>query len=316
MLMAFALSYRSAQSVAGRAYEELLDAKAELDSVQASLALVQDAMMTRRDELDAVMAEVVQRQQARMVLLANLQQDLLKRSVPVTVDAAAGVLRLPESLLFDSGVATFRPAGEHALAELAAVLLDLLPCVTLAPVSLTGSCQNAPTPLLETLLVEGHTDVEPIRGGKFADNWELATARSIGVFKALIASAPALESLRNSNGEALLGVSGYEARRPVKSATGEAARRQNRRIDLRFVLAGPSEASMDRLRRLLKASRDQRSSWRRRRHVVRGTVLTNSPPGVPSHQSSTRGANEVNHKLPTPDQGATYRLLCQDNFNL
>ncbi|MFZ1429461.1 MAG: hypothetical protein WAS21_22130 [Geminicoccaceae bacterium] len=257
MLMAFALSYRSAQSVADTDHEELLDAMAELDSVRAYLASAQDAMVTRRDVLEALMADVVQRQQARMVLLATLQWDLLERSVPVTVDAANGILRLSESLLFDSGVATLRPAGEHALAELAAVLLEILPCVTLAPVSLTGPCRNEPTPLLQTLLVEGHTDAEPIRGGVFADNWELATARSIGVFKALIAFAPALENLRNQDGEALLGVSGYEARRPVTSATGEEAQRQNRRIDLRFVLAGPSEADIDRVRRRLEALKDQ-----------------------------------------------------------
>lgn len=257
MLMAFALSYRGAQTQVDAVHAQLLDAKAELHSASADLAVVQDAVAARREALEILVAEVMRREQARVTLLAALQHELLERSVPVSSDAANGVLRLSESLLFDSGSATLRPDGERALAQLAAVLLEILPCMTVAPASLARTCSDGPTSLLETLLVEGHTDAEPIHGGGFADNWELATARSIGVFKALIAFAPGLESLRNDHGEVVLGVSGYEARRPVTRASGEEARRLNRRIDLRFVLAGPGAIEIDRLRRRLDALRDQ-----------------------------------------------------------
>ena len=257
MLMAFALSYRGAQTQVDAVHAQLLDAKAELHSARADLAVVQDAVAARREALEILVAEVMRREQARVTLLAALQHELLERSVPVSSDAANGVLRLSESLLFDSGSATLRPDGERALVQLAAVLLEILPCMTVAPASLARTCPDGPTPLLETLLVEGHTDAEPIQGGGFADNWEVATARSIGVFKALIAYAPGLESLRNEHGEVVLGVSGYEARRPVARASGEEARRLNRRIDLRFVLAGPGAIEIDRLRRRLDTLRDQ-----------------------------------------------------------
>ncbi len=252
MLMAFALNYRTAENRADADHEQLLDATAELNSARASLAAVQDIVDARRDALEVILADVMQRDQARLTMLLALQTELRDRSVPVAVNAADGVLRLSESLLFDSGAAMLRPEGEHALAQLAAVLLKVLPCVTLAPGSLTQPCRDRPGPILETVLVEGHTDAKPIRGGVFADNWELATARSIGVFKALIAYAPGLESLRNEHGEALLGVSGYEARRPVVRTADEAGQRLNRRIDLRFVLAGPSGVEIERVRHRLE----------------------------------------------------------------
>lgn len=252
MLMAFALNYRTAENRADADHEQLLDATAELKSARASLAAVQDVVDARRDALEDILADVMQRDQARVAVLAAMQEELRDRSVPVTVNAGDGVLRLSEGLLFDSGAATLRPEGEHALAQLAEVLLKVLPCVTRAPGALTQSCRDGPGPILETVLVEGHTDAKPIRGGAFADNWELATARSIGVFKALIAYAPGLESLRNERGEALLGVSGYEARRPVARSTDEDGQRLNRRIDLRFVLAGPSGVEIDRVRHWLE----------------------------------------------------------------
>lgn len=253
ILMAFALNYRTAQDQADADHEQLLDATAELDTARASLTATQDAVTAQHGALEVLLADVTQREQARVVMLAALQRELLRRSVPVTVDVADGILRLSESLLFDSGSAVLRPEGEHALAQLAAVLLEVLPCVTLAPAALTGFCQEASRPLLETVLIEGHTDAAPIRGGAFADNWELSTARSTGVFKTLISAAPELESLRNQHGEALLGVSGYEARRPVTRSAGEPAQRLNRRIDLRFVLTGPSGAEVHRVRRRLEA---------------------------------------------------------------
>ena len=230
---------------------------------------------TRRTVLpEEVKQTITLASSVRVMLLAALQHELLERSVPVSSDAANGVLRLSESLLFDSGSATLRPDGERALVQLAAVLLEILPCMTVAPASLARTCPDGPTPLLETLLVEGHTDAEPIHGGGFADNWELATARSIGVFKALIAYAPGLESLRNEHGEVVLGVSGYEARRPVTRASGEEARRLNRRIDLRFVLAGPGAIEIDRLRRRLDrlGELDRRRGRQRPDHLHRSRV--------------------------------------------
>jgi chemotaxis protein MotB len=98
------------------------------------------------------------------------------------------------------------------------------------------------------VLVEGHTDDRPISTSAFADNWALASARAINTFKALLAYEPSLSALLNERGEALLGVSNYEAQRPVSLGPTPQDRRLNRRIDLRFLIAAPSEAQLDAIR--------------------------------------------------------------------
>ena len=36
---------------------------------------------------------------------------------------------------------------------------------------------------LDTIFVEGHTDCMPYRGGRFDDNWDLATTRSNNIWR-------------------------------------------------------------------------------------------------------------------------------------
>jgi chemotaxis protein MotB len=247
MLMGFALSYRSAEEQAEQDRSQLMQDSAEVVAER-------EALMAQRDALGEVATELLQRDEARAALLTAVQQELQGRAVAVAIDAANGVLRLPESLLFDSGAASLRPEGETALQAVAEALMQALPCVTGAPAMLAQRCPPGSAPLLEALLIEGHTDEQPIRGGAFADNWQLASARGVNTFKALTAARPDLELLRNVRGEALLGVSAYEARRPVASGTTVEQRRLNRRIDLRFLVAAPAGDDLDQLRRRFDAA--------------------------------------------------------------
>ncbi|HEX6010226.1 MAG TPA: hypothetical protein VFY87_00185 [Geminicoccaceae bacterium] len=282
MLMGFALNYRSAEGLAQADRSRLLVESArvaterewlaverdrlaaERDRVAAQrdrlarerdgVAAERDALLAQRDSLGRVASDLVERDEARAALLTRLQQALLDRAVPARVDAANGILRLPENLLFDSAAAELRPEGEQALAVVAEVLAEVLPCVARAPRAVVDHCPPGSAPLLEALLIEGHTDDVPIRGGEFADNWQLSTARGVNTFKTLTRFSPALEALRNARGEALLGVSGYEARRPAVPDAEAGQRRLNRRIDLRFLVAAPAREELDRLRRRLDAA--------------------------------------------------------------
>jgi chemotaxis protein MotB len=94
------------------------------------------------------------------------------------------------------------------------------------------------------VLIEGHTDDRPIRGGPFEDNWALSAARARNTYLALIDAEPGLDAIENASGEALLGLSGYAARRPAIDAATDEARRVNRRIDLRFLPRGPDAAAL------------------------------------------------------------------------
>jgi chemotaxis protein MotB len=216
---------------------------AERDQLAAErdrLAAERDRLAGERDELGAVTDYLLRDERIRSAMLAAVQALLRERRVEVSLDPANGILRLPESLLFDSARAVLRPEGERALRELAAVLARSLPCYSRAPRVQQIDCRLAPKPLLEAVLVEGHTDTVPISTAEFADNWQLASARAINTYKALLGYESSLAQLKNARGEDLLGVSAYEAHRPVAPETTTDGRRLNRRIDLRFLIAAPS----------------------------------------------------------------------------
>jgi flagellar motor protein MotB len=132
---------------------------------------------------------------------------------------------------------------------LAAVFARTLPCYSRAPAVQQSDCPIAPKPLLEAVLIEGHTDDVPISTSAYEDNWELGSARAINTYKALHDFEPSLGALHNHRGEDLLGVSSYEAHRPVSSDRSAEGLRLNRRIDLRFLIAAPPEQELNQIRR-------------------------------------------------------------------
>jgi flagellar motor protein MotB len=268
LLMAFALNYRTAEDRAARTQAELIrdrdavslekdrlarqrDALAEQ---RDRLALERDQLTRERDAISAVTDHLMRNNRIRSDMLAAVLSALHEREVDVALDPANGIVRLPESLLFDTGLAVLRPEGARALRVLAAVLARTLPCYSRAPAIQQSDCPIAPRPLLEAVLVEGHTDDRPIRTSEFADNWELASARAINTYKALLEYEPSLTELSNDRGEALLGVSDYEAQRPVSLEPTPDGRRLNRRIDLRFLIAAPSEEQLNKIRSRVRAA--------------------------------------------------------------
>jgi chemotaxis protein MotB len=262
LLMAFALNYRSAENQAAETEAQLTRERDgvsiekdrlsierdALASQRDQLALERDRIAAERDEISAVTDHLMRDNRIRTDMLATVLALLREREVEVTLDPENGIVRLPESLLFDTGEAVLQPRGVRALRELAAVLALTLPCYSRAPAIQQSDCPTVAKPLLEAVLVEGHTDDRPISTSTFADNWQLASARAINTYKALLAYEPSLSALLNDRGEALLGVSNYEAQRPVSLGPTPEDRRLNRRIDLRFLIAAPSEAQLDQIR--------------------------------------------------------------------
>jgi chemotaxis protein MotB len=121
------------------------------------------------------------------------------------------VLRLPESVLFDTGEARVKDTSTSTLKVIAPELRDRSVDVR----------------------VEGHTDNVPISKGRFRSNWELSTTRAIAVM--LVLSTEGIQDSRVS-------VAGYGEFRPVASNATEDGRKQNRRVDLVITLTAPPEA--------------------------------------------------------------------------
>lgn len=195
--------------------------------------------------------EAEERQIARRHLIETLARDLSDRNIEVVADPNAGLLHVSGDLLFDSGSYILKEEARQTVKVLADVLGKVLPCYAEGGVR-TG-CPQDSEPILEALLVEGHTDHQPYRDaqGKSFGNDRLSTERALTVFEELWQSRTGLDGLRNTDQLALLGFSGYGDRRPLPDAQGltETDYKRNRRIDLRFVLTPKTSSEFEELRK-------------------------------------------------------------------
>jgi chemotaxis protein MotB len=252
MLTVFALNYREAEQKQEVSRAELEAAKEE--------ARLQTARADRLRNLLEQAAAQLQRDMeassnARDRLLTSLETTLSQHNIQVWVDRRAGILHLPGDLLFGTLSATLAPKQRESVGILADALAQTLPCFT--PIPDRTHCDLADLPILETVLVEGHTDRRPIGnvGTGFRDNDQLSTERALAVFAELHHVQPSLDELRNADRSyQLLGVSGFGAQRPLPQAQGntDADYALNRRIDLRFLLARTAE--LERLRGQIEAA--------------------------------------------------------------
>jgi flagellar motor protein MotB len=75
----------------------------------------------------------------------------------------------------------------------------------------------------ELLMVSGFTDDKSIRGGRFTDNWELSAQRALTVTRTLID-----EGMPSS----MVFAAAFGSEQPVRPNTDDAARAQNRRVEM------------------------------------------------------------------------------------
>ncbi len=206
------------------------------------ILLVASSLSYQKAERHAQKLQIAldERADIRLRLLKAIQSDMAAKGIDVRVDERNGVLRLPEHALFGSGAAILDQSGERAVAELGRSLNRRLRCYGFE--AGRRGCPEATSPILEAVYIEGHTDNVRMASRQFASNWELSSARAIITYRALLASAPALRDVRNvQNTATLVGVSAYADQRPIGDNNSFTGRRENRRIDLRFLLA-PSGA--------------------------------------------------------------------------
>ena len=110
-------------------------------------------------------------------------------------------MQVEGGVLFAPGSAELTPEGKTALDDVAAAIRDL------------------PNPVL----VEGHTDDVPI-SGRYADNWELSTARAIAVLHYL--------SGQRGVSTSRLSAAGYADTHPIAPNDTAQGRARNRRVEI------------------------------------------------------------------------------------
>lgn len=134
--------------------------------------------------------------------MAFLENKDLLNSVYIDEGDSGIVIRFKDGVLFSSGQANISQEGLEILEEVGNKLVDL--------------------PNL--IIVEGFTDNRPIKYSAYNSNWELSSARAIGVAKYFI------EELNIS--EDRISVSGFGEQRPIDTNDTEEGRSNNRRIEI------------------------------------------------------------------------------------
>ena len=180
------------------------------------------AEQRRRAELEAAEAERLRREKAALdeevVDLAAYRSEFfgtLRRVLGERegVRIVGDRFLFSSEVLFESGSATLLPEGQASIAEVAGILVDV--------------ADEIPPNLDWVLRVDGHTDNAPVTvAGEFADNWELSAGRALSVVKYMTGTLGFPPER--------LAAAGFSEFRPVDPENSDAARAQNRRIELKL----------------------------------------------------------------------------------
>jgi len=181
--------------------DALLDATQGLQQLQKTL----DEIRVQKDREAAEFIE----------LKKQLEQELNQSQIQFTqLKNKMRVINLTSEVLFNSGSAEIKPAGQKVLLLIASTL------------------NKYPN---RQVFIEGHTDDIPMNNSStYSSNWELSSARAI--------SAAEILQKNNQVSPERLQVVGHSEFKPVISNETEEGRRLNRRIEIRL-LPEPEKSS-------------------------------------------------------------------------
>ena len=206
-------SARAQIALLNRQVEEL---RAQFASVQDALGLQKQALRDRDVEITnlgeklnaALVQKVEELRQYRSEFFGKLRSVLAgKPGIQVVGDRFV----FQSEVLFPVSRAELTPAGVAQMTDIAITIKDI--------------AASIPPDLHWILRVDGHTDPQPLKGGAFASNWELSSARAITVVKLLITFGVPPEHLA---------ATGFGEFQPLGPGDTEDAFAKDRRIELRL----------------------------------------------------------------------------------
>jgi chemotaxis protein MotB len=181
--------------------------RSQLEDSEANLASALAQVNKDKDQIAALTGQVADLQkekdsvaQSAKGLEDEMRSDLESKDVTISRLQGKLTVNILDRVMFDSGEAILKPAGETVMRKIAALL--------------------AAHPTLKIHVI-GHTDNVPIRS-RFASNWELSTARALAAVHFLTEKA-GVDPRR-------VGAVGYGEYRPIADNSTAEGRAKNRRI--------------------------------------------------------------------------------------
>jgi len=184
--------------------------EAELERRQAVQISLHDEINTISGEKSQLLVQLEHEQESKQQianLKSRLEQELNESRVEIShLKNQMTVIKLTSEVLFSSGSARIKPAGQKVLSIIA------------------ESLNTYPG---RAISIEGHTDNTPIQNARYQSNWELSTARGLAAVNYFQQNAQ-VDPER-------LKVVGYGQYHPVSSNATAAGRKRNRRIEIRIL---------------------------------------------------------------------------------
>ncbi len=194
ILFSFGISRPSSESSKDRRLQETLVGIQKIFGGKGSSAAFERAV--KREKEESMVAQLKESME---------RQDLSQYAKIETWDKKIRLV-LAEGVLFDSGKADLKPGALHILT------------------TVTEQLRTVPNPIV----IEGHTDDVPVRGGRYSSNWELSMARAYSVMRFLETHGVPSQRLSGS---------GYGEHRPVADNKTPEGRAKNRRIEVDLLRA-------------------------------------------------------------------------------
>ncbi|MFT5681538.1 MAG: chemotaxis protein MotB [Myxococcota bacterium] len=180
-----------------------------LNAEQASLLKDRSRLKSSVEEMESALNDLSLRKRIAEERVTQYQ-DLLGRfqslidagKLSVSIVDGRMVVQLATDILFGSGSAELSKDGAVALTEVAGILASIPD---------------------RRYQIEGHTDNVPIATAQYPSNWELASARSIVVLKAMLTAGLSGDRVSASS---------FADTRPVAANDSKTGRTANRRIEI------------------------------------------------------------------------------------
>ncbi|WP_062017690.1 peptidoglycan -binding protein [Aureimonas sp. AU4] len=214
---------QSEQAVSAQARAQIDLLNQQLSALRQQIAALEDALgasESRDRESQTQIADLGRRLNValaqRVQELARYRSDFFGRLREILADReniriVGDRFVFQSEVLFASGADVLQAAGQDEMRKLAEAIVQLN--------------REIPSDINWIIRVDGHTDNVPVSSGRFADNWQLSTARAAAVVRFLV---------QNGVPANRLAATGFGEFQPLVAGDTPEDRARNRRIELKL----------------------------------------------------------------------------------